>query len=267
MLRLLHIEFIKAFNFKALWYLFLIYILALGLILFGVETFINDVIGEGGRNLPITLPKMSLYAFPLVWHNVTYLSGFFKAFPAIMIIILVTNEYSYKTIKQQVISGLSRNELFFAKISLILATSVIMGLLVGLFGFILGILNTETLAFKTLFEKSQFILVYMFEVFAYCTFGFLIATLVKRSGFAIGVLLLWAYIAEPIINYKLPGNWGDYLPLQSIGNLIRIPNSQLMKIVGIEFQEYISSGDLMIALIYTLLFSSIVWVIYRRSDL
>ncbi|MDA3906908.1 MAG: ABC transporter permease [Bacteroidales bacterium] len=267
MLRLLHIEFIKAFNFKALWYLFLIYILALGIILFGVETFINDIIGEGGRNLPITLPKMSLYAFPLVWHNISYLAGFFKVFPAIMIIILVTNEYSYKTIKQQVISGLSRNELFFAKISLIFATSAIMGLLVGIFGFILGFLNTETIVFNVVIAKSQFILVYMLEVFAYGSFGFLIATLVKRSGFAIGVLLLWAYIAEPIIAYKLLGDWGDFLPLRSIGNLIRIPNSQLMKIFGIEFQEYISSGDLYIALAYTLIFNLIVWIIYKRTDL
>lgn len=267
MLRLLRIEFIKAFNFKALWYLFLIYILALGLILFGVETFINDIIGEGGRNLPITLPKMSLYAFPLVWHNISYLAGFFKVFPAIMIIILVTNEYSYKTIRQQVISGMSRNELFFAKISLMLATSAIMALLVGIFGSILGVLNTETLELKTIVEKSQFILVYMLEVFAYASFGYLIATLVKRSGFAIGVLLLWAYIAEPIIAYKLPGDWGDFLPLRSIGNLIRIPNSQLMKIFGIEFQEYIASGDLFIALAYALLFNLIIWIIYRYTDL
>jgi len=267
MLRLLRIEFIKAFNFNALWYLFLIYILALGLILFGVETFINDIIGEGGRNLPITLPKMSLYAFPLVWHNVSYLAGFFKVFPAIMIIILVTNEYSYKTIRQQVISGLSRNEIFFAKISLILATSAIMALVVGIMGFILGFLNTETLELKAIVENSQFILVYMLEVFAYSSFAYLIATLLKRSGFAVGVLLLWAYIAEPIIAYKLPGNWGDFLPLSSIGNLIRIPNSQLMKIFGIEFQEYIASGDLFIALSYALLFNLIIWIIYRYTDL
>ncbi len=267
MLRLLKIELIKAFNFKALWYLFLIYILALGLILFGVETFINDIIGDGGRNLPITLPKMSLYSFPLVWHNLTYLSGFLKVFPAIMIIILVTNEYSYKTIRQQVITGLSRNELFLAKLSFLFATAVVMALIVGIYGFILGLLHTETLEFKTIIEKSQFLLAYMLEVFAYSSFAYLIATIVKRSGFAVGVLLLWAYIAEPIIAYKLPDDFGDYLPLRSIGNLIQIPNSQLMKIFGIEFQEYIASTDVMMALGYTLLFNLIIWIIYRRSDL
>jgi len=267
MLRLLQIEFIKAFNFKALWYLFLIYIIALGIILFGIETFINDIIGEGGRNLPITLPKMSLYAFPLVWHNLTYLAGFFKVFPAIMIIILVTNEYSYKTIRQQVITGLSRSELFLAKLSLILATSFLMALLVGIYGLILGWINTEIIEFKTVFDKSQFLLTYMLEVFAYSSFAYLIATLVKRSGFAVGVLLLWAYIAEPIIAYYLNGNWDDFLPLRSIGNLIRIPNSQLMKIFGIEFQEYIATTDLLIALAYALLFNSIVFIIYKKVDL
>lgn len=267
MLRLLRIELIKAFNFKALWYLFLIYITALGIILFGVEAFINDIIGEGGRNLPITLPKMSLYSFPLVWHNLTYLAGFFKIFPAIMIIILVTNEYSYKTIRQQVITGLSRNEIFFAKVSLILATSFLMALLVGIYTLILGITNTEIINFKILIDKSQFLLAYMFEIFAYTSFAYLIATVVKRSGFAVGVLLLWAYIAEPIIAYNLNGDWSDFLPLSSIGNLIRIPNSQLMKIFGIEFQEYISYTDFYIAFAYALLFNLIVWIIYRKSDL
>jgi ABC-type transport system involved in multi-copper enzyme maturation permease subunit len=267
MFRLLRIELIKAFNFKALWYLFFIYMIALGFILFGVETFINDIIGEGGRNLPITLPKMSLYAFPLVWHNLTYLAGFFKVFPAIMIIILVTNEYSYKTIRQQIISGLSRNELFIAKLSLILTTSALMALLIGLYATILGLMHTEHLSLSLFFDKTEFLFAYFLEVFAYASFGYLIATLVKRSGFAIGVLLLWAYIAEPIIAYKLPGNWGDYLPLRSIGNLIRIPNSQLMKIFGIEFQEYIASSDFYIALGYALVFNLIVWIIYKKSDL
>jgi len=267
MLRLLHIELIKAFNFKALWYLFLIYISALGLILFGVETFINDILGDEGRNLPISLPKMSLYAFPLVWHNLTYLAGFFKIFPAIMVIILVTNEYSYKTIRQQVITGLSRNELFFAKVSLILATSIIMTLLIGIYALILGFRNTEIITFEILFDKSQFLLAYLFEVFAYTSFAYLIATLVKRSGFAVGVLLLWAYIAEPILAYNLKGNWGDFLPLQSIGNLIRIPNSQLMKIFGIEFQEYIAYTDFYIAFGYAVLFNFIVWIIYKKTDL
>lgn len=267
MLRLLRIELIKALNFKALWYLFLIYITALGIILFGVEAFINDIIGEGGRNLPISLPKMSLYTFPLVWHNLTYLAGFFKVFPAIIIIILVTNEYSYKTIRQQVITGLSRNEIFLAKLSLILITSFLMAILVGIFGLILGIRNTETLELGVILDKSEFLLAYMFEVFAYTSFAYLIATLVKRSGFAIGVLLLWAYIAEPILAYYLNGDWSDFLPLSSIGNLIRIPNSQLMKIFGIEFQEYIAYTDFYIAFAYAVLFNFIVWIIYRKTDL
>lgn len=267
MIRLLRIELIKTFNFKALWYLFIIYLLALGLILFGVESFINDIIGDAGRKLPISIPNMSLYSFPLVWHNLAYLSGFFKVFPAIIFIILVTNEYSYKTIRQQVINGLSRNELFYAKILLMLFISLVMGLIVGAYGLVLGIVNTENLDFLTVLKKFEFVLTYSFEVFAYISFGYLIATLVKRSGFAVGVLLLWAYIAEPIIAYKLPGDWGDYLPLRSIGNLIQIPNSQLMKIFGIEFQEFISLNDFLIAFSYVLVFNLIIWLIYKKSDL
>ena len=139
--------------------------------------------------------------------------------------------------------------------------------MVGIYALILGFLNTETISFGILIDKSQFLLAYLFEIFAYTSFAYLIATLVKRSGFAVGVLLLWAYIAEPILAFNLNGNWSDYLPLASIGNLIRIPNSQLMKIFGIEFQEYIAYSDFYIAFGYALLFNFIVWMIYKKTDL
>jgi len=129
------------------------------------------------------------------------------------------------------------------------------------------ILNSKFLwtLFVVVFGIS-FLFAYFMEVFAYISFAFLLATVVHRSGFAIGILLLYSYIIEPILAYKLPLGWGDYLPITSIGNIIQIPNSRLMRIFGIEFQEYIGFQDIFISGIWILVFHSIIYIYYQKRD-
>ncbi len=267
MFRLLQIEIKKALNFKAIWWLSLLYFGVMAVMLFGVEAFINGVVSDAGENLPITIPGVSLYSFPNVWHNLAYLASFLKIFMAIISIILVTNEYSYKTIKQQVLHGLSRYELFWAKVLLNLSIALFATFVLAIIAAILGFRNTETVTWANFTEKISFLLAYFYEIFAYISLGFVIATLVHRSGFAIGILMLYAFIIDPILDYKLPGNWGDYLPVQSIGDTIQLPNSQLMRLFGIEFQEYVATNDILIAGAWILVFHLIVLWYYKKKDL
>lgn len=140
------------------------------------------------------------------------------------------------------------------------------GKLIGLVVTILGLKNTPEMSWGLFIEKSSFLLAYFYEIFAYLSIAFLIATLVHRSGFAIGILMLYAFIIEPIISYKLPLDYGDYLPITSFGNIIQIPNSQLMKIFGIEFQTFVSITDVLIAGAWILIFHGIVFWYYKKKD-
>lgn len=266
MFRLLQIELIKSLRFKAIWWLSILYFGVILTMLFGVEAFINEVLNDAGENLPITIPGVSLYYFPDVWHNLTYLASYLKIFMAIISIILVTNEFSYKTVKQQILNGLSRAESFWSKVLLNIMIALFATVVIGSVVVLLGFLNTPEMSLALFTEKSSFLLAYFYEIFAYLSIAFLIATLVHRSGFAIGILMLYAFIIEPIISYKLPLDYGDYLPITSFGNIIQIPNSQLMKIFGIEFQTFISTTDVLIAGAWILVFHGIVFWYYKKKD-
>ena len=266
MFRLIQIELIKSLRFKAIWWLSLLYFAVVATMLFGVQTFINEILTDAGNNLPIQIPGVSLYSFPLVWHNLAYLASFLKIFLAIISIILITNEFSYKTIKQQILNGLSRAESFWAKVLLNIMIALFATFIIGLMVVILGFRNTEEISLALFTEKISFLAAYFFEVFAYLSFAFMIAILVHRSGFAIGILMLYAFIIEPIISYKLPAGYGDYLPIDSIGNIIQLPNSQLMRIFGIEFQQYVSITDLLISGAWVLVFHLIIFWYYKKKD-
>jgi len=266
MFRLLEIELIKSLKFKAIWWLGLVYFVVMATILFGVETFINEIVSDAGSNLPIQIPGLSLYSLPDAWHNLTYLASFLKIFLAVISIILITNEFNYKTVKQQIINGLSRAESYWSKVILLVLIALFATVVIALLILVLGFIHTETWSIGVVFTKISFLFAYFLELFAYLSFAFLIATLVHRSGFAIGLLLLYGFVVEPIVAYKLPLDYADYLPINAIGNIIQLPNSQLMRLFGIEFQEYIALNDVLISGFWILVFHAIVYWYYQKKD-
>ena len=267
MIRLLKIEFKKLVNNKTFWILLGLYALILALVFWSIQTFVNDIVKQTGKTVPIPVSKISLYEFPDIWHNLTFISGYLKLILAIIVIIFITNEYSYRTVRQNIITGLSRLEFLLSKLLMVGVISLAATLFLYINGLILGFLNTSEITFGLVFERNIFLFAYFLELFAFMTLALMIGILVKRSGFALGILLLYYYIIEPILSYKLPYDIGDYLPLQTVANLIDVPNTSLMKLFGLNFREYIAVSDTLITIAYTCLFSYFMFITLRKRDL
>ena len=267
MIRLLKIEFKKVSNNKTFWILLGLYGLILGSILFGVQKVVNDFMVDAGKRAPIPVSKISLYEFPAIWHNLTYLAGYFKIILAMVIIIFITNEYSYRTIRQNIITGLSRWDFLLSKILMTFVISLAATLFLFIIGVILGFANTPDVQVPMMFENLVFIFAYFLELFAFLIFALFLGVLTKRSGFTIGLLFLYFYIIEKYIVYKLPVNWGDFMPLRAIGQLIDIPNTSLMKIFGLNFREFVALQDVLVVSAYTALFIYLSYLILKKRDL
>jgi ABC-2 type transport system permease protein len=72
-----------------------------------------------GKEMTSNIAKMLLgnpFAFPETFHTVAYFSSFFVLLPAILVIMLITNEYNYRTHKQNIIDGWSRKEFMGSKL-------------------------------------------------------------------------------------------------------------------------------------------------------
>ena len=106
MLRLLSIEFHKFKYNKPSRILTLIY--------FGLLTSIAliAIIKFDIGIIQFHLADMGIFNFPYIWHFNTYMASLFKFFLLLVIVSMISNEYSYKTLKQNLIERGEATELF-----------------------------------------------------------------------------------------------------------------------------------------------------------
>jgi len=267
MLKLIKIEFKKILYYKTFWILSSLFLLLLTLVTFGIQGIIDNIINDSNLHSPIPIPKFSIYQFPDIWHNMSFLAGYFKIFLGVILIILITNEYNFKTIRNNIINGLSRTEFFFSKFLILILLAIFTVIVLIIAGLILGYTNTINFSFSIATSQLHFIAAFFFELICYLSFVMFISIFMKRSGLAIGFILLYSYILEPLINYKLPSLLQGLLPISAFGNIIQVPNTQLMRVFGYEFSKSIATTDILIAVVWLLLFSSISWYKIYKSDL
>lgn len=267
MLRYIRIDFRKYFYSKTFWVLFLLYLVLNVIIFSGAEKFVNELVKTTSNGSPMMIPDFSLYSFPHVWHNLSFLGGFLKIFLGLIVIIFITNEFSNKTIRQNVMNGMSRQQFLFSKVSFVFIMSGIATLLLGVTAAVLGWTHTEEISMELIGQKMGFVPAYFLELLTFSSLALMIGFLLKKSGLAIGLLGLYYYIVEPIIAFKLPDSVSQFLPVSSMGNLIDVPNSSLMKMFGVNFREYVSLQDVFVCILYSVVFIMVVSLVLRKSDI
>ncbi len=210
----------KVKNYRTFWVLAILYLVSI----FG-SNYISWLVWD---SRPKNTNQMDMvvgtpFQFPDVWHMVSYVSSFLMFMVGLLIIISVTNEYSYKTHRQHIIDGMSRREFVLVKIALTFIISVVATITVFITAIVFGLVeNTSSFTF----EKVEFIGYFFVQSLSYASLALLFSLLFKRSGITIGVYFLYTLILENmlagVMNRYLDYS-GRYLPLESTDNLIRIP--------------------------------------------
>ena len=67
------------------------------------------------------LAEEGIFNFPYIWHFNTYVASIFKFFFLLVIVSMMANEYSHKTLKQNLIDGLSKKEFILSKFYTVIA--------------------------------------------------------------------------------------------------------------------------------------------------
>lgn len=279
-MRLLSIELYKIWHNRTSRILILSYFLLIFSI--AVLSTINVEIGP----IKFNLAEQGIFNFPYIWHFNTFMIALLKIFFAVIIVAMIGNEYSYKTLKQNLIDGLSKEEFLKSKLYAILAFVLISTLLVFIISLILGGIYSDYNEFQIIFSDLEYLLAYTVKLFGFFTFCLFLSILIKRSAFALGFLALWQVfegIAYGLMRWKLSDIIPElsaeqvivFFPLNAMGNLIKEPFSRLSAIQNIADQigegftkDYeISAFNLMIVLIWSALF---IWASYgllKRRDL
>lgn len=208
-----------------------------------------------------------LFDFVDIWQNLGWLSGIFKWIPAFIIINSVTIEYSQKTIKQNIIDGLSKREFLASKVALVVIISLGSAILFLLLGLFLGFLYSPVKGMHYILQNITFVGAYGLEVFVFLCMALFAAFLFRRSGITIILFLLYTAAIEPIFTsilkyeYKLD-IW--YFPVEAINLLIRFPFGKYVLSYG---DDQIMLRDVFVSLGWAAIFIGLSYWLLKRKDL
>ena len=230
------------------------------------------------------IADQGIFNFPFIWHFNTWIAGILKLFLAIVIVSMMANEYSNRTLKQNLIDGLSKKEFVISKFLTVVLFSLVSTLFVFIVSLILGLVFSDYNEIGIIFSDTEYLLAYFINLVGFFSFCLFIGILVKRSAFALGFLLIWSIIEgiiygflkwEMFKNTNLADNIMQLFPLASMSNLIKEPFSRLGAVQSAASQlgevfdkDYsIQFITVLIVLIWTCLFVYGSYAILKKRDL
>ncbi|MBT8238081.1 MAG: ABC transporter permease, partial [Croceitalea sp.] len=238
MVRLLQIEFIKLWNNRASKVLITSYFVLLTSI--ALIAAIKFDIGP----VKFHLAEQGIFNFPYIWHFNTFVTAFFKLFLAIVIVSMMANEYSNKTIKQNLIDGLSKKEFIYSKFLTVVSFSLISTVFVFAVSLILGLIYSDYNEISIIFSDLEFLGAFFIKLVGFFSFCLFLGILVKRSAFALGFLILWQ-VFEGFVRGMLRWKVFDsdatdavmgFFPLNAMFNLIKEPFTRLSAVQNVANQ-------------------------------
>lgn len=213
--------------------------------------------------------KIPILFFPDIWQNVTYFYTLpiFLIFLGIVVIITISNEFSYKTIRQNIIDGLDRREFIQSKLSMIVVLSLASTLIVFLTCLLSGMIYTPELALGEMLDGVEFIFGYFLYVLLFLVIAFLLTVLLRRSALTIFLLLLYRPIEGILIALSSRYNveyLTDYLPLQAASSMIEVPFPRYW---FQEITDYLPLVPTLVVCGYIILFVYLISLRLKKADL
>jgi ABC-type transport system involved in multi-copper enzyme maturation permease subunit len=272
MLHLLQIDLKKMTSYRTFWVICGLYFGTLVIATAsGMEAlkWLAKIIDGFGAFLNIN--RIPLYHFPDIWQNLIWVSGLLKMVLAIMVVISITNEYQYRTLRQNIIDGLSRWEFILTKILTNVLLSALSMVLLLVIVLITGSIYSPELYWADVITGIEFLPAYFLEVFAFLSYALMLGVFVQRSGLTIVILLLSHFIEfifkinifreslEPSIGWLQ-----QFFPLESISNLVSFP---FYRYAFQEIQDTVSITAVLIALGWTFLFNYFSYLKLKKADI
>jgi len=274
MLALLKVEWLKIKKYKAFWWMLGIVMLTYPSINYFFRTIYGEIADKKGVEGELLKGLIgNPFAFPEVWHSVAYFSSWLIIIPAILVIMIIANEYTYKTNKQNIIDGWSRNEFILSKLYDVLIISVAITIMFVIVSLYFGVRDSSEFQITRWHEQIKYVYLFLLQTFAQLSIAFFIGFLVKRSFIALGIFMFYVLVIEPILNsvikfyFKLPA-LANFLPMEISDKLVP-PAAFLGKFDKAAYQQ--SLADINIHILYTCLLTAAIWYlcikIYQKRDL
>ena len=227
----------------------------------------------------LELGELGIFNFPIVWHITTYFSALFKFFFAIVVVSMIGNEYSNKTLKQNLIDGLSKREFILSKFYTIVFFSIISTVIIFILSLVLGLVYSSYNEISIIFREIEFLPAYFLKLLGFFSFCLFLGVLAKRSAFALAFLFV-DFILEWIVfglivwksNVEMATKIQNFFPLTAMSNLIKQPFQRVAMSkfpekndLGYDYAVHLDSS--IIVVLWTAIFILSAYYLIKKRDL
>ncbi len=232
----------------------------------------------------IHFAEMGIFNFPFIWHFNAWVASLLKLFLAIIIVSMMANEYSYGTLKQNLIDGMSKKEFILSKFLTVVLFSLVSTLFVFVMSLILGYSFSSYNELGIVFSGMEYLLAYFVNLVGFFSFCLFLGVLIKRSAFALGFLIMWFFVELISFGYfkynvfnrsETVDTVYSFFPLTSISNLLVEPFTRLNVIKSIQSavgehsdKDYsVHFYSIVIVLVWSAIFIFLSYKIIKKRDL
>ena len=263
---LVRTEWLKIRKYNAFWWIMGILILSYPginyMFYFGYQENVNN------PSQYATYLKMGIgnpFSFPEVWHTVAYCSSLFTFIPAVVVIMLICNEYTYRTHRQNIIDGWSRSQFVTSKLIDVFIITFIATILYVVITLVVGFAAHERLIRDT-WGMSYYTGLFALQTFAQLSIAFLMGFLIRKAFLALGAFLFLFFVLDNVIwgvseYYK--SDIGHYSPLEISDRVI--PRPAFTQITDIaKYNRLVAEIPQFVIL--TVILTTLVWLLCYRIN-
>lgn len=206
---------------------------------------------------PILRMMPNPFSFPDVWQTVAFISSLFIFLPAVVVIMFITNEYTYKTHRQNIIDGWSRKNFMMSKMIDVAIISLLATVLYIITAVVIGSANSSN-ASNVFGEQTKYVGLFFLQIFSQLSIALLIAFLVRKAFIALGIFLFYYFPLEPILvelGRHYANGIGEFLPLEISDRLIPFPRWFIRD--ESQWKALVAQSN--IHVLYTILLLGITW--------
>ena len=264
MKQLLSIEYAKLKKLTSIKVIFLVYVAIVPLWMLFMGFFFRS------SPSPELFPnEETMYSFPGVWRFITYSASWFNVLMGITVVIITCNEIQFRTMRQNVIDGLTKKQFILGKFLVILCIAAIVSLYTAIVGFLIGGFYS---GFGGFYENIHYVPTYFLQTLAYFSFAFFFAVLVRKPALSI-IFFVVSFIVELIIGVIISNSVSQipyqFFPLNVFSKLT--PNPFFEKILLAErakqnLWEMPVWGNYLLVAFYLSLFFFIAYRVLKKRD-
>ncbi|MCU0333462.1 MAG: ABC transporter permease [Chitinophagaceae bacterium] len=231
---LLRIEWMKVKNYKAFWILMILFVVSMIGINY-IYWYVKQQFVASGDIAAQAAGSMIFgdFRFPAVFKTVSQMSSWLLYFPGFIVIFHTTNEFTFRTHRQNIIDGLMRKQFVVAKLAGAFLLALVCTLLILLTSLVFGLISGD--GYFSL-EGLQYIGFFFVQSCVYILFAFTLALLVRRAALAVGIFfiygLIFDYLLAVWISRGTETTLGYYLMPLQVADELNPPLAELKKVIG-----------------------------------